>query len=83
MTRQLTEGWGQFLSQFSWDWFATLTFKDEVVSFRAHRLFSVFVRELEEAAGVPISWFRADEVGPVAAGFTSTLSSVTSPTCAE
>ncbi|PYV66796.1 MAG: hypothetical protein DMG96_41280, partial [Acidobacteria bacterium] len=37
MNRQLTEGWGQFLSQFSWDWFLTLTFRDWVVSFRAHR----------------------------------------------
>ncbi len=37
---QLVEAWGQFLSQFSWDWFVTLTFRDEVNSFRGHRLFS-------------------------------------------
>lgn len=64
MNRQLTEGWGQFLSQFSWDWFLTLTFRDWVVSFRAHRLFGYFVRDLENAAGIPIFWFRADEIGP-------------------
>ena len=27
MNRQLVEGWGQFLSGFSWDWFVTLTFR--------------------------------------------------------
>ncbi len=64
MNGPLVEAWGQFLSQFSWDWFVTLTFRDEVNSFRAHRLFSQFVRELEQAAGVPIFWFRADEIGP-------------------
>jgi hypothetical protein len=64
MNRQLTEGWGQFLSQFSWDWFVTLTFRDWVVSFRAHRVFGYFVRDLENAAGIPIFWFRADEIGP-------------------
>lgn len=63
MNRQLTEGWGQFLSQYPWDWFVTLTFRDWVGSFRAHRLFERFVRELEKAAGIPIFWFRADEIG--------------------
>lgn len=63
MSRQLAVAWGQFLSQFSWDWFLTLTFKDEVGSFRAHRLFGFFVRDIEKAAGLPIFWFRADEIG--------------------
>ena len=64
MNRQLTEAWGQFLLQFFWDWFVTLTFRDEVGSFRAHRLFGRFVRDLEREAGIPIFWFRADEIGP-------------------
>src|SRR5439155_1099147 len=64
MNRQLSEAWGQFLLQFSWDWFVTLTFRDSVGSFRAHRLFGHFVRDLEKAAGIPIFWFRADEIGP-------------------
>jgi len=63
MNRQLTEGWGQFLPGFPWDWFVTLTFRDEVVSFRAHRLFASLVRQIEKAAGLPIFWFRADEIG--------------------
>ena len=64
MNRQLAEAWGQFLSQYPWDWFVTLTFREPVGSFRAHRLFGYFVRDLEKAAGVPIFWFRADEIGP-------------------
>ena len=64
MNLQLAEAWGQFLSQFLWDWFLTLTFRDGVKSFRAHKLFASFIRELEQAAGVPIFWFRADEIGP-------------------
>jgi hypothetical protein len=63
MKHQLSMAWGQFLSQFSWDWFLTLTFRDPVKSFRAHRLFGYFVRDIECAANQPIIWFRADEIG--------------------
>jgi len=35
-----------------------------VKSFRAHRLFGYFVRDIEVAAKQPIFWFRADEIGP-------------------
>ena len=63
MKSQLAEGWGQFLSQFSWDWFVTLTFRDEVKSFSAHRLFERFARAIERAAEQPIFWFKADEIG--------------------
>lgn len=64
MKELLSVAFGQFLSQFLWDWFLSLTFRDEVTSFRAHRLFARFVSELEKAAGIPIFWFRADEIGP-------------------
>jgi hypothetical protein len=64
MNRTLTAAWGEFLSQFCWNWFVTLTFRDYVKSFRAHRLFGYFVRDIEKAAGQPIIWFRADEIGP-------------------
>jgi hypothetical protein len=64
MRGQLSVAWGQFLSQFVWDWFLSLTFREDVKSFRAHRLFGYFVRDLEKDAGIPIFWFRADEIGP-------------------
>jgi hypothetical protein len=47
MKRQLAVAWGEFLSQFEWDRFVTLTFRDFVKSFRAHRLFGFFVRDGE------------------------------------
>lgn len=61
--RQLREAWGQFLSQFPWDWFVNLTFRDEIQTFRAYRILERFLRDLEAAAEVPIYWFRADEYG--------------------
>jgi hypothetical protein len=61
--RQLREAWGQFLSQFPWDWFVNLTFRGEVLTFRAYRLVGRFLRDMEADAGVPIHWFRADEYG--------------------
>lgn len=61
--RQLREAWGQFLSQFPWDWFVNLTFRGEVPTFRAYRIVDKFLRDLEAAASVPIHWFRADEYG--------------------
>ncbi len=79
MDQRLADSWGQFLSQFSWDWFVTLTFRgdpsqpwgrgfrrdSQVSSFHAHRLFARFMRDLERSSGQPIYWFRGDEYGLV------------------
>ena len=64
MKGPLSEAWGQFLSQFSWDWFVTLTFRDPVKSFRAHNLLKRYLRDLDRAAGIPIFWFCTEEIGP-------------------
>jgi hypothetical protein len=64
MNSQLAEAWGLFLNKYSWDWFTTLTFRDPVPSFRAHRFLKGFVEEIDKAAGLPIYFFRADEFGP-------------------
>jgi len=61
--RQLREAWGQFLAQFPWDWFVSLSFREMVPTFRAHRLVRYFLSDIEKAAGVPIFWFRTDEYG--------------------
>jgi hypothetical protein len=63
MDRQLSEAWGEFLSRYPWDWFLTLTFREPVKSFTAQRKFDRFSRDIEEAAGLPIAWFRGDEIG--------------------
>lgn len=61
--RQLREAWGKFLGQFQWDWFVSLSFREIVPTFRAHRLVRYFLQDVGTAAGVPIFWFRADEYG--------------------
>jgi len=54
---------GEFLSEFRWDWFVTLTFEHEVKSFTAYRRCKAWLGDLERAAAFPIAWFRADEYG--------------------
>jgi hypothetical protein len=61
--RQLREAWGQFLSQFQWDWFVSLTFREVIPTFRAYRMAGRLLRDLERDAGAPVYWFRADEYG--------------------
>jgi hypothetical protein len=63
MPSPIVEGWGDFLSQFSWDWYATWTFADDVKTFTAHNRLARWLRDLEKAAGSPIAWFRGDEYG--------------------
>lgn len=65
MAKQLADAWGDFLAGYPWDWFLTLTFRDPPGSFRAHRMFDRFARDIEKAAGVPTGWFRGDEYGPL------------------
>ncbi len=65
MDRQLSEAWGEFLSGYPWDWFLTLTFREPVKSFTAQRAFARFAKDIEKAAGLPIAWFRGDEIGPI------------------
>jgi hypothetical protein len=63
-TSELRDAMAGFLARFPWDWFLTLTFRDPVPSFTAHRRFSRFARDIEKAANLPVAWFRADEYGP-------------------
>jgi hypothetical protein len=59
----LSDSFGEFLAEFHWDWFVTLTFADDVKTFTAHRRCEAWLKSLEKAAGQPISWFRGDEYG--------------------
>ena len=61
---ELHEAWGNFLGQYPWDWFLTLTFREPVPSFTAHNRFARFARDIDKTAGLPVAWFRADEYGP-------------------
>lgn len=63
MRKELSQAWGLFLSQFHWDWFVTLTFRDPQPSFRANHLFQRYCRDLERAAGLRVAWFMVFEYG--------------------
>jgi hypothetical protein len=63
MEHQLSEAWGDFLSQYQWEWFMTLTFREPVPSYRAYRLFRRYVADIRRAAGIPIAWFMVFEHG--------------------
>jgi hypothetical protein len=65
MTDELAREWGSFLAGYPWDWFVTLTFREPPGSFRAHRIYDRFTRDIQRAANVPIGWFRADEYGAI------------------
>jgi hypothetical protein len=59
----LANAWGEFLGRYQWDWFCTFTFREPPKSFTAHRQFQRFARDVSSAAGRPVAWFRADEIG--------------------
>jgi hypothetical protein len=59
----LVASWGEFLSQFHWHWFVTLTFVGDVKTFSARRKCEAWLRALERASGMPIAWYRGDEYG--------------------
>lgn len=43
---QLQEAWADFVNDFPWQWFVTLTFRDEVHPEKAMKLFRVWIRAL-------------------------------------
>ena len=63
MSSLLSDGWGEFLSGFLWDWYVTLTFAGDVKSFTAHHRCEAWLKSLDKAAGQSIIWFRGDEYG--------------------
>lgn len=60
---RLPREWGYWLSQFKWDYFASLTFAKEPTVPNARRQFSRWIRRLEQRAGCGVYWFAAIEVG--------------------
>ncbi len=63
MSNPLAEGWGDFLGQFEWDWFVTLTFEGDVKTFTARNRCNEWLKSVGRAAGQPIYWFRGDQYG--------------------
>jgi hypothetical protein len=65
MHNPIVEAWGDFLANYRWSWFVTLTFREETKSFRGHRRFNAFIRALEKATKREVPFFRADQLGDV------------------
>jgi hypothetical protein len=63
MSNPLSDSWGDFLCQFRWDWYVTLTFAGDVKTFTARNRCNAWLKSLERAAGQPISWFLGEEFG--------------------
>ena len=63
MSSPLSDSLGEFLSEFQWDWYVTLTFAGDIQTFAARNRCSAWLRSLEKAADQPIAWFRGDEYG--------------------
>jgi hypothetical protein len=59
----LSDSLGEFLSEFQWDWYVTLTFAGDIKTFTARNRCSAWLRGLQKAADQPIAWFRGDEYG--------------------
>lgn len=58
------DAWGDFLSQFEWDYFATLTHRFDVSAIALKSTVeNRFLRHLAQAAQQPVAWFYAIEHG--------------------
>lgn len=57
----LAEAWRGFLSRWRWELFATLTFRETVGEEHAEATWQAWTAWLEEHAGAPLAWVRADE----------------------
>lgn len=57
--------YGEFLNQFHWDWYCTLTFKKEVSPRTAFKLFNVWKIKLKKATGHRIDYAMVIEPTPL------------------
>lgn len=46
---RLVEGWERFIDRYKWDWFATLTFTDQIHPEAADKAYRVWISELQQA----------------------------------
>ena len=63
-TKQLIDGYEEWLTRFNWAWFGTLTFRDYPTLNRANSLFKKWISEIEKEDGTSdFRWFRVTERG--------------------
>ena len=59
----VAQSWGEWLTRYEWDHYATLTFTYEPTVDQARRDFTRFRRRLEQRAQRAVQWFSAIETG--------------------
>lgn len=59
------KAWGDWLSEtWDWEWYATLTFRDDVGTKRAGSLWRMWVRQLTAETRKDVQWVRCEELQP-------------------
>ena len=68
--QELAESWAEFLARFEWQWYCTLTFREEVHPEQADKIFKRWIRQINQKVysrsyykhpGRGIKWVRAQE----------------------
>ena len=57
------KGWGEFLVQFSWNWFGTITFRNRVSREKAWQTCHSFLRGIQNTSNTPVGWFAVEGRG--------------------
>lgn len=57
----VADAWATWIDRWKWEWFATLTFSDEVSPKKAHNIWRDWLHELERAAERKVHYIRVTE----------------------
>jgi hypothetical protein len=61
--KEARTAWGQFLTEFMWEWFATLTFRKSICPELAWRRCRAFLDEIQNASNCHLGWFAVEGRG--------------------
>lgn len=59
---KVRESWAEFINQWRWQWFVTLTFRDKVNKKTANRKWNKWLRALESELKSEVGYFRCSEL---------------------
>lgn len=62
-TQAARKAWGQFLVQFSWNWFGTVTFRNRMSREKAWQICHSFLCGIQNASNTPLGWFAVEGRG--------------------
>lgn len=62
-TKATRKEWGEFLVQFLWSWFGTVTFRRRVSREQAWQICHSFLCRIQNASNAPVGWFAVEGRG--------------------